>query len=92
MEEKTKNPEKLSGALIASLRDIGLVNSLVPKTKVEIMYLGCVTDEMDVDEALKRDIRDNGDINIRYSKSRVREQRMGRWEVERLESSSDRAE
>lgn len=73
---KTENPEQFGAVLTSILGDMASVRCLIPRTSVEIRDLDCLTDKEDVEQALKRDIAEIGEMRVTITPPDAREQRL----------------
>lgn len=79
---RTEDPERLRNALATALGDTGLVKTLATRKTLEIRDLDCLTEKKDVEEALRRDLQDTGEMKVNLTAINPREQRAAIVELE----------
>lgn len=74
--DKAKNKEAFCEVIRGILGDSAVVSTLEPRCSLEIRDLDCLTAKEEVEEALKRDIPDLGEVKVGLTSENPRKQRM----------------
>lgn len=76
LDVKTKNKEAFSEVITSILREKAVFSVLEPKYTLKIRDPNCLTVKEDVEDAVKRDIPDLGEIKVGFTPENSRRQRI----------------